>query len=66
MKDEPKPKKKDTNKKKKTVKKPVVKAKEEKPKEKTKEADYVWLPIRFDGDKPYIEWLDEWRTEDFE
>ncbi len=29
-------------------------------------ADYVWLPIRFDGDLPYLEWLDEWRLEDFE
>jgi hypothetical protein len=30
-------------------------------------ADYVWLPIRFTGDvKPFIEWLDEWRIEDFE
>lgn len=29
-------------------------------------ADYVWLPIRFDGDRPSIEWLDEWRIEDFE
>lgn len=23
-------------------------------------ADYVWLPIRFEGDKPIIEWVDEW------
>lgn len=29
-------------------------------------ADYVWLPIRFDGDRPVIEWRDEWRTEEFE
>jgi hypothetical protein len=28
-------------------------------------ADYVWLPVRFDGDRPIIEWLDEWRIEDF-
>jgi hypothetical protein len=29
-------------------------------------ADYVWLPIRFTGDgRPFIEWLDEWRIEDF-
>ena len=28
-------------------------------------ADYVWLPIRFDGDIPYLSWEDEWRTEDF-
>ena len=27
----------------------------------TSEADYVWLPIRFnEQDKPYIEWLNEW------
>lgn len=32
----------------------------------TSEATYVWLPIRFDKDgKPYIEWLDEWKVEDF-
>ncbi len=36
------------------------------PVEKTSEADYVWLPIRFDGEKPYIEWLDEWKIEDYE
>ncbi len=33
--------------------------------ENTAIADYVWLPIRFDGDHPVIEWLDEWRVEDF-
>ncbi len=26
-------------------------------------ADYVWLPIRFDGDTPTIEWFDEWTIE---
>lgn len=26
----------------------------------TSEADYVWLPIKFKGDVPYIEWLREW------
>ncbi len=26
---------------------------------------YVWLPIRFDGDRPTIEWRDEWTTEEF-
>ncbi len=36
------------------------------PREKTREADYVWLPIRFDGDRPVIEWYDEWKIEDFE
>lgn len=29
-------------------------------------ADYVWLPIRFDGAAPVIEWLDEWTPEDFD
>jgi hypothetical protein len=30
-------------------------------------AGYVWLPIRFTGDgRPFIQWLDEWKTEDFE
>lgn len=33
--------------------------------ENTSISDYVWLPIRFDGDMPRIEWLDEWRLEDF-
>ena len=28
-------------------------------------ADYVWLPLKFDGDIPIIEWRDEWRVEDF-
>lgn len=29
-------------------------------------ADYVWLPLRFDGDMIYIDWLDEWKIEDYE
>lgn len=29
-------------------------------------AGYVWLPILFDGDKPYLKWFDEWKLEDFE
>ncbi|KAA9106634.1 family 43 glycosylhydrolase [Microbacterium rhizomatis] len=33
--------------------------------ENTAIADYVWLPIRFDGDIPRIDWLDEWRLEDY-
>lgn len=32
--------------------------------EDTAIADYVWLPIRFDGDIPCIDWLDEWGSED--
>lgn len=36
------------------------------PRENTKIADYVWLPIQFDGDIPVIEWMDEWKWEDFD
>lgn len=32
----------------------------------TQIADYVWLPIRFDGEKALIDWKDEWRIEDYE
>ncbi len=33
----------------------------------TSEATYVWLPLKFDeSGKPYIEWLDEWKIDDFE
>lgn len=28
-------------------------------------ATYVWLPIRFEGDMPIIDWMDEWRIEDY-
>lgn len=32
--------------------------------ENTSEANYVWLPIRFDKDgNPYIEWLRDWKIE---
>ena len=34
--------------------------------ENTSLADYVWLPVRFDGDKPTLVWQDEWRIEDFD
>jgi hypothetical protein len=34
--------------------------------ENTAIADYVWLPIRFDGEIPRIDWLDEWNVDDFE
>ncbi|MCC8247113.1 family 43 glycosylhydrolase [Saccharothrix luteola] len=30
----------------------------------TSVADYVWLPVRFDGDLPVVDWYDEWRIED--
>ena len=29
-------------------------------------SDYVWLPLRFEGDRPVIDWHDEWRLEDYE
>ncbi|MFB5684083.1 family 43 glycosylhydrolase [Paenibacillus terreus] len=32
----------------------------------TSVADYVWLPIRFDGEMAYLDWKDEWRVEDYE
>lgn len=36
------------------------------PKEQdTSIADYVWLPIRFDGEMAYLDWHDEWRIEDY-
>ena len=28
-------------------------------------ADYVWLPVRFDGEMPVLDWHDEWRIEDY-
>lgn len=34
--------------------------------EKTREADYVWLPIRFDGEMGYLDWKDTWRLSDYE
>lgn len=35
------------------------------PGEDTKNADYVWLPIRFEGETVRIDWKDEWRIEDY-
>ena len=29
-------------------------------------ADYVWLPVRFDGEMAYLDWHDEWRIEDYD
>jgi hypothetical protein len=29
-------------------------------------ADYVWLPVRFDGESVYLDWRDEWRIEEFD
>lgn len=34
------------------------------PQEDTRNADYVWLPILFDGDNVKIEWRDSWKLED--
>lgn len=31
----------------------------------TSKANYVWLPISFEGNMPRIEWFDSWRVEDF-
>ncbi|MFB2554413.1 family 43 glycosylhydrolase [Herbiconiux liangxiaofengii] len=33
--------------------------------ENTAIADYVWLPIRFDGEHPTISWHDEWSLDEF-
>ena len=39
----------------------------EKPTEQdTSIADYVWLPVRFDGEMAYLDWKDEWWIEDYE
>lgn len=27
---------------------------------------YTWLPIRFDGDLPFVEWRDEWGVDEYE
>lgn len=32
----------------------------------TMNADYVWLPFRFDGEMAYLDWKDEWRVEDYD
>jgi hypothetical protein len=29
-------------------------------------ADYVVLPLRFDGEKVFIDWKEEWKLEDYE
>jgi hypothetical protein len=35
-------------------------------KENTSIADYVWLPLRFDGEMVYLDWHEEWRVEDYD
>ena len=32
----------------------------------TREANYVWLPLRFEGDMAYLDWQDEWKIEDYD
>lgn len=34
-------------------------------KQNTSRADYVWLPVRFNGEMAYLDWHDEWRVEDY-
>ncbi len=36
------------------------------PREDTAKADYVWLPLRFEGDMVYIDWHASWTLDDFE
>jgi hypothetical protein len=32
----------------------------------TSRSGHVWLPIRFDGDRPFIAWRDEWTLDEFD
>lgn len=32
----------------------------------TSVSQYVWLPIRFEGERPVIDWREEWRLDEFE
>lgn len=32
----------------------------------TSKADYVWLPLKFEGESVIIDWYNEWKLEDFE
>jgi hypothetical protein len=32
----------------------------------TSQSRYVWLPLRFDGERPFIEWRAQWSLEEFE
>ena len=43
----------------------LPKMKEGQKRENTSIAEYVWLPLQFDGENVYIDWMDEWRIEDF-
>lgn len=31
----------------------------------TREAGYIWLPVQFHGDVPYLVWMEEWKIEDY-
>lgn len=31
----------------------------------TSKARYVWLPIRFDGERPFVDWREEWKLDEF-
>lgn len=35
-------------------------------KDNTSISDYVWLPLRFDGDMVYIDWKDRWSLDEYE
>ncbi len=35
-------------------------------KDNTSIADYVWLPVRFEGERPVIDWKDSWKLDDYE
>ena len=32
----------------------------------TSVARYVWLPLRFEGDRPFVDWRPEWSLDEFE
>jgi len=32
----------------------------------TRDADYVWLPLRFDGEMVYLDWHDSWKISDYD
>lgn len=34
--------------------------------ENTSISEYVWLPLKFKDDMVYIDWMDEWKIEDYE
>ena len=35
-------------------------------KDNTSISDYVWLPIRFDGEMAYLDWRDQWSLDEYE